>query len=73
MWCVAPLEMNEGTHLGVRVQSAFGSGAEIGPTKQRYLLVSFLQTLLQKFSIGLSSLKFDLWADLFSVFLLSVM
>ena len=28
VWCVPPLEMNEGTHLGVRVQSAFGCSAE---------------------------------------------
>ena len=27
----APLEMNEGTHLGVRVQSAFGWSAEKAP------------------------------------------
>ena len=31
MWCVAPLEMNEGTHLGVRVQSVFGCSAEKAP------------------------------------------
>ena len=27
--------MNEGTHLGVRVQSAFGCSAEKSPTKRR--------------------------------------
>ena len=34
MWFVAPLEMNEGTNLGVGVQSAFGCSAEKGPTKR---------------------------------------
>ena len=36
MWCVAPLEMNEGTHLGVRVQSALGCSAEKAPLRDPY-------------------------------------
>ena len=40
VWCLAPLEMNEGTHLGVRVQSAFGCSAEKAPLRDLYLLIN---------------------------------
>ena len=36
MWCVVPLEMNEGNSLGARVQSAYKAAVPIKPHKRPY-------------------------------------
>ena len=46
MWCVAPLEMNEVTHLEVRVQSAFDCGAEKAPLRDLFFWNTKLCALL---------------------------
>jgi len=63
MWCVAPLEMNEGNSMGARVQSAYRLQCRKSPTRDLQLNLTYIhkskrqtlqKNLLKKFHFSLS-------------------
>jgi len=66
MWCVAPLEMNEGNSLGARVQSAYRLQCRKGPTRDLHTTVNTTITYTRFYSnmFRLSTVIFRLYKPL---------